>query len=238
MSEHEPPTSTSPPEIEALISRLKQSNLSSSDAQLAERLFRLLLNLIHLVERKNTSISRLKRLLFGPSSDSRSPQPAAEKQAADASSAQEKVNESATVNNDVTQASTPPQRREHGRRSSALYTGADVVACQDPHLRAGSSCPDTLCTGHLYDTHAPAILLRLEGQPLVGATRFEQEVLRCSTCQQRYTAPLPEAVPPQKYAASCDVAITVAKYSAGLPFHRLAKMQKAFGVPKPRERAV
>jgi len=233
MSEHEPPPSTNPSEIEALIARLKQSNLSSSDAQLAERLFRLLLTLIHLVERKNTSISRLKRLLFGPSSDSRSPRPAAEKQAADASSPREQANESTTENNDVAQASTPPQRRGHGRLSSALYTGAEVMACQDPHLMAGSSCPDTLCTGHLYDTRSPSILLRLEGQPLVGATRFEQEVLRCSTCQQRYTAPLPEAVPPQKYAASCDVAITVAKYSAGLPFHRLAKMQRAFGVPVP-----
>ncbi|MEJ7708816.1 MAG: hypothetical protein WKF84_02920 [Pyrinomonadaceae bacterium] len=147
MSEHEPPPSTNPSEIQALILRLKQSNLSSSDAQLAERLFRLLLTLIHLVERKNTSISRLKRLLFGPSSDSRSPHPAAEKQAADASSAQEQATESATENNDVTQASTPPQRRGHGRLSSALYTGAQVVACQDPHLRAGASCPDTRVPG-------------------------------------------------------------------------------------------
>lgn len=107
------------------------------------------------------------------------------------------------------------------------------MACQDPHLSAGSSCPETLCTGHLYDTRAPAIFIRLEGQPIVGATKYEQTVLRCSTCQTRYTARLPEAVPPEKYAASCDVAIVLAKYSAGVPFHRLAKMQRAFGVPLP-----
>ncbi len=65
MSEHDQPDSTNPSEIEALISRLKQSNLSESDSLLAERLFRLLLTLIHLVERKNTSISRLKRLQSG-----------------------------------------------------------------------------------------------------------------------------------------------------------------------------
>ncbi len=43
MTEHDQPSSTNPSEIEALISRLKQSNLSDSDSRLAERLFRLLL---------------------------------------------------------------------------------------------------------------------------------------------------------------------------------------------------
>ncbi|MEJ7708815.1 MAG: transposase [Pyrinomonadaceae bacterium] len=38
---------------------------------------------------------------------------------------------------------------------------------------------------------------------------------------------------PEKYAASCDVAITLAKYAAGLPFYRLAQLQTAFGVPLP-----
>jgi hypothetical protein len=31
--------------------------------------------------------------------------------------------------------------------------------------------------GRLYDTKQPAIFIRLTGQPLVGATRYEQEVL-------------------------------------------------------------
>ena len=50
MNDPEPAPTTTPSEIEALISRLKQSNLSSTDALLAERLFRLLLTLIQLVE--------------------------------------------------------------------------------------------------------------------------------------------------------------------------------------------
>lgn len=154
MSEHGPPTSTSPSEIVALISRLKQSNLSPSDAQLAERLFRLLLTLINLVERKNTSIARLKRLLFGPTSDSRSSRPAPAKQA-QRSAPQDNSTESTTENNEVAQqASTPQKRRGHGRLSAARYTGAKVVRCQDAHLRVGLACPAALCTGHLYDTNA------------------------------------------------------------------------------------
>ncbi|MDQ3732105.1 MAG: IS66 family transposase [Pseudomonadota bacterium] len=63
--------------------------------------------------------------------------------------------------------------------------------------------------------------------------RFEQQVLRCSACQHRYTAPLPDGVAPEKYDASADVVIAMAKYAAGLPFHRLARMQAAFGIPLP-----
>jgi hypothetical protein len=42
---------------------------------------------------------------------------------------------------------------------------------------------------------------------------------------------LPEGVLPEKYDPSADVAIALAKYSAGLPFHRLARLQSNFGVP-------
>ena len=73
MSEPDHPSATSPSEIEALISRLKQSNLSERDAHLLERLLRLLLTLINILEQKNTSIKRLKRLLFGPTSETRKP---------------------------------------------------------------------------------------------------------------------------------------------------------------------
>ena len=211
--------------------RLEAGTLSASDTRLISRLLRLLLKLINLVEQKNSSISRLKRLLFGPGSDTR---PAA------ASTPEEKKQDSAAVptpSSSSTQESpdstVPPKRKGHGRLAAAAYTGARVMQCTDPALKIGDPCPDKCCTGHLYDTHAPAILIRLTGQPLVGATRFEQEVLRCSACQTRFTAPLPEGVPPEKYDATADVAIALAKYQAGLPFHRLARVQESFGVPLP-----
>ena len=231
MAQHDDPTSTDHTEIEALIARLEAGTLSETDARLISRLLRLLLKLINLVEQKNSSIKRLKRLLFGPGSDTRSPTaspPAAKKQAASA----EPISPS-TSTKESADSTVPPKRKGHGRLSSSAYTGAPVIQCQDPTLRVGDLCPDTLCTGHLYDTHAPAILIRLTGQPLVGATRYEQEVLRCSACQTRFTAPLPEGVPSEKYDATASVAIALAKYQAGLPFHRLARVQASFGVPLP-----
>ena len=58
--------STDSAEIEALITRLERGQLRDGDAQLLARLLRLLLRLITLLQHKNASLSRLKRLLFGP----------------------------------------------------------------------------------------------------------------------------------------------------------------------------
>jgi hypothetical protein len=63
--------STDSAEIEALITRLERGQLRDEDAQLLARLLRLLLRLITLLQQKNASLSRLKRLLFGPRSDKR-----------------------------------------------------------------------------------------------------------------------------------------------------------------------
>ena len=61
--------STDSAEIEALITRLERGQLRDEDARSPARLLRLLLHLITLLQQKNASLSRLKRLLFGPRSD-------------------------------------------------------------------------------------------------------------------------------------------------------------------------
>jgi hypothetical protein len=58
-------------------------------------------------------------------------------------------------------------------------------------------------------------------------------VLRCSACQERLTAPLPAGVAPEKYDPTCDVSLALAKYGAGLPLYRLARLQDSYGVPLP-----
>jgi len=63
--------STDSVEIEALVTRLERGQLRDEDAQLLAWLLRLLLRLITLLQHKNDSLSRLKRLLFSPRSDTR-----------------------------------------------------------------------------------------------------------------------------------------------------------------------
>src|SRR4051794_10724020 len=117
------------------------------------------------------------------------------------------------------------KRPGHGRRSVDDYPGAKRVSCQDPLRQAGDRCA---CGGRLYQTSTPAVFLRFTGQPLVGATCYEQTVLRCSACQQRFPAPLPEGVPPEKYDATADVAIVMRRTPPGFRFTRLPRCTDPF----------
>jgi len=228
--------STDSAEIEALITRIERGQLRDEDAQLLTRLLRLLLRLITLLQQKNASLSRLKRMLFGPRSDTRlktepSPATVAEGESDSASSTSTEQTSSDTPKG--VQSRRSSRKGGHGRMGSESYTGARVVRCRDAELKIGGGCPHDGCRGKLYDTKQPAILIRLTGQPLVGATRYEQEVLRCSACQERFTAPLPAGVRPEKYDETGDISLALAKYGAGLPWYRLARLQESFGVPLP-----
>jgi hypothetical protein len=86
-----------------------------------------------------------------------------------------------------------PKRKGHGRRAASDYSGAKIVRCRHELMKAGDDCP-ALCGGRLYDLKEPTALMQFTGQPLITATRFEREALRCAKCQQRYVAPLPEGV--------------------------------------------
>jgi transposase len=82
-----------------------------------------------------------------------------------------------------------------------------------------------------YRDYAPFI--RLEGQPPVGATLYEQEIFRCSGCTRCFTAKLPTGVPPEKYSPAADATIVLYRYGFFVPFNRLANIQKSYGVPLP-----
>lgn len=230
------PNSTNPVEIEALIARLEQGELRAGDAQLLGRLLRLLLRLIALLQQKNASLARLKRMLFGPGSDRRGstgPQPASGADVESDSAAPDSTTGAAPDEPHKAQSKVVGRKAGHGRKAASAYTGARVVICRHPAFKVGDHCPDPYCRGHLYSVEPPAIFIQLTGQPLVGATRYEQEVLRCSACQERLTAPLPAGVAPQKYDPTCDVSLALAKYGAGLPLYRLARLQESYGVPLP-----
>src|SRR5215470_19587211 len=52
-------------EIKHLINRVKQGELDQGDALLIEKLLNILLTIVSLLQRKRTSIRRMKDLLFG-----------------------------------------------------------------------------------------------------------------------------------------------------------------------------
>jgi hypothetical protein len=221
--------STDQAEIASLRDKLRSGKLNDADLQLLDRLLGTLLHLITLLHQKNASIKRLKRWLFGPRSDSRTQPKEPSCEESNPEPSQHRSSQDSSHSSSESKLSSG--RKSHGRRPHSSYLGAKTILCTDPELKAGDGCPGPGCSGHLYDTRSPSILIRFTGQPLIAATRFEQQVLRCSACQDRFTAPLPAQVEPQKYDPSADVAVAMAKYGAGLPFYRLARMQSSFGVP-------
>ena len=139
MPKHDGPTSTERAGVEALIARLEAGTPGDSDTRLLSRLLRLLAKLINLVEQKNSSISRLKRLLFGPGSDTRSraaSTPEAKQQ--DPSAGPVTPSASTVKSADST---VPPQRKGHGRLAAADYTGASVVECNGGGTITGARGP-------------------------------------------------------------------------------------------------
>jgi transposase len=225
---------TNPNEVEALIKRIESRQLSESDYQLVARLLRLVLKLLSMVESKNASIARLKKLLFGPCTDKT-------EQASNQSDTAEQPDTTAQEGSDAQQPSdTEPvnfsegkKRKGHGRLAAANYTGANKVICRDENLQAGGKCPHTECQGRLYDPQEWQEFVRFSARPPIDATHYEQQVLRCRVCEDRFAASLPEGVPAEKYDETADAMMVLLKYGAGMPFYRLESLQASMGVPLP-----
>jgi len=230
-------------EIKQLINRLKQGELDQGDAQLIEKLLNILLTIVSLLQRKRTSIRRIKDLLFGikekklgkdetkniaeesrPGTDGSS----------QTDSPKEMSSKSTCEGDSSPQVVTRPKRPGHGRMAASDYLGARLVRLNHQEMAPGDSCPESGCEGHLHQLEQPNVKIYLTGQPLISATKYERPVLRCSDCFKRYVADLPEGVnKDEKFDDTADVAIALYKYSSGIPFYRQARMQESCGVPLP-----
>ena len=114
-------------------------------------------------------------------------------------------------------------RRGHGRRAAAEYSGAETVFCPVDAHPSGQRCPH--CErGRLYPSR-PLVRLRFTGQSLALVTRFELEQLRCNTCGALWVASMPPEAPPETYDISLKVNLAVAHYQLGLPFKRIEAFQ-------------
>jgi transposase len=240
MAKKEKLPKTNASEIEALIERFKGSQLKPGDAELIERLLRTVVMLLDLLERKNLSIKKLKAMIFGPRTEKRQTTGGADEEKSAVS--EEKKSESSpsvteqesgrlSEGSESAEIGEKPLRRGHGRRAASDYSGAKVESCRHENLKAGDPCPDPLCQGRLYDRNEPRLLLQFVGRPLVEATKYEREVLRCAVCLEQYVAPLPEGVADERFDATADATIALMKYGGGLPWHRQAALQRMCGVP-------
>ena len=176
---------------------------------------------------KGTTIERLRKMLFGASTE-KTRSVVGESGADDGNGAAGAAAGADAPATDGAKPKTPG----HGRNGAASYPGATKVKVPHPQLHGTDGCPECL-KGKLYPLSEPAVLLRIRGMAPLGATLYELDRLRCNLCGEVFTAPAPDGVGSAKYDETAASMIGLLKYGAGLPFNRIEKLQKGLGIPLP-----
>jgi hypothetical protein len=222
-------------EGQALIERLQANTLTGEDRGLLVKLIQLYFWFTFALRETKISLGRLKRALFG---EGQRPSPlptggeavaGADAGSTAAGGANPATGSTAPMEDPAdTPAPAPSARRPgHGRRGAEAYPGAERVVCRHETLAAGQRCP-ACGRGTLYPLPA-GVEIRIDGNALLSAVRYELEKLRCSACGAVFTAPAPDDA--DKYSPRAKAVIALGRYSLGLPFYRLEQYQALVGVP-------
>jgi len=236
---------------EALIARVHQSGLSTEDAGVVEQVIRLYCWMVFALQEAKLSLKRLRTLLFGKGAKTPPPRvPQASSPVSElvgvgegagalrcmeeeASGMAEAISEAKPKGCGTPAPSKPigGHRLGTGRLGANAYAGAERVECHHEELAVGQRCP--VCgLGRLYAL-PPGVEIRLDGNALLSAIRYEVEKLRCSACGEVFTAPLPAAASAEKYSPRARAGLALGRYYLGLPLYRLQGYQAMLGVPVP-----
>jgi len=215
-------------EIKTLLERAR-TVMDEEDYKKLEALVETAVYISQVVEDKKTTIARLRKLLFGSSSEKTCDVLKDEGEGALSTMAKdgdESTEKSAPENDQTT------QRKGHGRNGADDYRGAEKIPVPHGSLRSGDACPDCK-KGKVYEVAQPGVLVRITGQAPVHAKVYELQKLRCNLCCKVFTAEPPEGVGKEKYDAASKSMIAILKYGSGLPFNRLEGLQESLGIPLP-----
>jgi hypothetical protein len=130
---------------------------------------------------------------------------------------------------------SPPDESDtagHGRNGAAQFTGARTVTVQHKILHPGDRRPECR-VGKVYRQKEPKTLVRIVGRPLLEATRYEMERLRCNGCGEVFTADEPAEAGAEKYDETAAAMIAQLRYGSGVPFKRLERLEGNLGIPLP-----
>jgi transposase len=226
--------------LDELLERVDTHELRPEDGETIKELAQSYVHLLELLKDKNTSIARLRKLLFGATTEKtsavtgRDPGQGAQAEPSLPAGSDAPPPTAGDTAAEAGQGDSPPsgQSAGHGRNGAKAYTGAEKIEVPHGLLQPGDPCPD--CSkGTVYETQRPGVLIRLVGQPPVGAKVYYLQKLRCNLCGKVFTADAPEAAGEEKYDATVASTIALLKYGSGMPFNRLERLQGTVGIPLP-----
>ena len=213
--------------LEEILERAKTSPLTEEDCAKLRKALETLEYLTNLVGDKDTTINKLRKILFGASTEKI-------RNLMGMPDAKPGSQPCSPENPSGGPAAEAPQQRikGHGRNGAQAFTGAKRVHVAHGSMKPGQRCPK--CEkGKIYRIKEPAVVVRITGQAPLQATVYEMERWRCNLCGEVFTAEAPEGVGPAKYDEAASSMVGLLRYGTGTPFHRLERLQKSLGIPLP-----
>ena len=218
------------PRILDLDAREIEAALAQAKAALPEPTYQVLAAIVEAyrfvleqLARRRASMGRLRRMLFGPTSEK-------SRELLREAAADRRCPPSAEPT--AGSRAKKPRQPGHGRNGAADYRQAEIVAVPHGKLHEGDRCPGCR-KGKVYEQGEPGVLVRMTGQAPVDAKIYELEKLRCNLCGEMFTAPPPKGVGAKKYDERAGSMVALLKYGTGFPFHRLDRLQSGLGLPLP-----
>lgn len=211
-------------ELEKMLDRA-QGALDEEDYKTVKAVVESYAYVAEVVGDKNTTIRRLRKLLFGASTEKTENVVGS----GDKSPASSTRDDAAASTDD---SEKKPSSKGHGRNGADAYRGAKQIEVSHELLQAGDACPECK-RGTVYEIAQPGVLVRVVGQAPIQATVYKLQKLRCNLCGKVFTAKPPAGVGSKKYDATVASMIGLLKYGSGLPFNRLEGLQGNLEIPLP-----
>ncbi|MCP4494342.1 MAG: IS66 family transposase, partial [Gammaproteobacteria bacterium] len=213
-----------PKDLEAMLERSKTALLSDEDRALLRIVIESLAWLLSELEKASASLKRLRQAF---SINTKKTEKTSDVLDAAASAS----GDTDETGGKKTSGGKKKKPKGHGRNGASAYKGAKIIPVGHESLRPGDPCPKCV-SGKLY-RRKPRQLVRLKGQAPISANLWELEKLRCNLCDEVYIAKAPAEVGKKKYDETSASMIALLKYGSGLPFNRLAGLERNLGIPLP-----
>jgi hypothetical protein len=236
-------------ELEEILQRAESRNFSDQDYKIVITIIKAYVHVLALLQKGKVSISRLKKMIFGSSTEKTSSvvgnktdgsshgqnETTESSDKTDSSDDSDDKPDSGGMPNSADKPSSPanPPPKGHGRNGADAYSGAEQTEVSHESLQAGDPCPECEEGSRLYEMSEHGAFVQIVGQAPLGGAVYMLQKLRCNLCGKIFTAKLPEGVGPKKYDATAAAMIGTLKYGTGMPFNRMDVLQGNLGIPMP-----